>query len=150
MRQANAGRVLTHIFMLLSLVSFSVSVLSCGTKKQETPVTPPNVGDSLKADSIVEEMYRLFIDEHYDAYAKMQAGCDEKPQEYVDQTVILLKLLRQRMDSLHHGPKNCRLVRYERHGEDYFDAFLEVQFNDTTSEVILLPMLRQNGKWKMR
>lgn len=125
------------------------TVTGCGSK-EEGKVEAVTVQDSLRADSIVENMYRLYIEQHYDEYARMQAGCDGKPQEYVDQTVMLLKLLRHRMDSLHRGPKDCRLLRYERHGDDFFDAFLEVQFNDTTSEVIVLPMLRQNGEWRMR
>lgn len=140
----------TMTMLLMIILSCLLTTLTgCDTKENgKIAAAPPK--DSLRADSIVEGMYRLYIDKHYEEYAKMQAGCDGKPQEYVDQTVILLKLLRQRMDSLHRGPKDCRLLRYERYGDDFFDAFLEVQFNDTTSEVIILPMLRQNGKWRMR
>lgn len=150
MRHANSGNFVVLAFLSAVLLSSAFGLSSCGSKDKDDVVVAAPAEDTLRIDSIVEGMYRLFIDQSYEAYAKMQAGCDGKPKEYVEQTVILLKLLRQRMDSLHRGPKDCRMVRYERHGKDYIDAFLEVQFRDTTSEVILLPMILQDGKWRMR
>lgn len=154
MKLSIAARLLIPVVLLTGFACSLVGFTGCGSndasKATDSIADAETLADTLHADSIVEGMYRLFIDKRYDEYVKMQAGCDGKPKEYVDQTVLLMKLLRERQDTLHRGPKGCRLVRYERHGDDYFDAFLEVEFNDTTSEVILLPMIRQNGKWRQR
>lgn len=150
MRHSKAGRSIALSLLLIAFLCSAFALIGCGGHEGETAVRVPAPTDTLRVDSIVEGMYRLFIDGRYEDYVRIQAGCDEKPKEYVDQTVVLLKMLHQRMDSLHRGPKDCRLVRYQRHGEDYIDAFLEVQFKDTTTEVILIPLLLQHGEWRIR
>lgn len=129
-------RRLVYLFLVIIIIG----VASC-----ENP-TPEEMA-SLAAKGYYEHLAAG----EYDAYLQGVAGCDSAPDDYVAQLRLGAQRYVQRCHQLHHGISEVRVSSVKPDSTlSCTQVFLLLLFADSTREEICVPMVEQNGKWRMR
>lgn len=130
-------RRLVYLFLVIIIIG----VASCGGN-----LTPEEMA-SLAAKGYYEHLAAG----EYDAYLQGVAGCDSAPEDYVAQLRLGAQRYVQRCHQLHHGISEVRVSSVKPDSTlSCTQVFLLLLFADSTREEICVPMVEQNGKWRMR
>ena len=110
-----------------------------------------NADSDLPDEAEVAEMYNHFIRGEYGAYVDQMESLDSMPPDYRSQMVALMKQRHRQLEEERGGPRSCRIVRFVPSDDDkYCEAYVEVMYNDSTYDEILLPLVRIGDVWKLK
>lgn len=131
--------------MMRRLVYLFFVIIIIGVASCENP-TPEEMA-SLAAKGYYEHLAAG----EYDAYLQGVAGCDSAPEDYVAQLRLGAQQYVQRCHQLHRGISEVRVSSVKADSTlRCTQVFLLLSFADSTHEEVCVPMVEQNGKWRMR
>ena len=104
-----------------------------------------------QAAKAAKQCYDLLLSGRYDAFVAAKTNTDSLPPEYREQLVTNIKMFAAQMDAEHKGMREVRIVNCVASDDGRSaNAFLAVCFGDSTIEEVVVPMVGQGGKWKMK
>lgn len=138
---------MTTFGRVASIVAITICLAACSGAKAEEEHDPHVL---LEAD--VEAMYDNYIRGDYAAYVSQMESLDDKPESYRKQMADLMKQRHRQQEEDHNGgPMACRVKDLKiDHTEQYCEAYVVVNYKDSTEEEILLPLVFKGGKWRLK
>lgn len=97
------------------------------------------------------EYYTALINNDYAAYADGMEGKKSLPADYREQFINLSRQYANKLNKTHSGldtilVSKCMLNK----DEDMANVFLELCFNDSTKEAVVVPMVKKDNLWLMK
>lgn len=129
------------LFAILTCAAFSCGG---GERSQEAAATLPS-------EEEVAATYELYLRGDYAGFVSAMASCDGLPEDYRRQMEMLHKQHAASVKRDRGGVKAFTVGRMEAHNDSmHVDAFLNLTYQDGTSEEIMLPFVRVGGRWRLQ
>ena len=126
------------------LIAVALLLAACGGKKK-------NVDQGKLAAKAAKHYYEQLLKGDYEAFLNNENRTNNLPDNYRKQLLLNLKQFVAQQDSVHHGIDSITL------GASHFSAkdntasvFLLVYYGDKTTEQVVVPMVKERGKWILR
>ena len=126
------------------LIAVALLLAACGEKKK-------NVDQGKLAAKAAKYYYEQLLKGDYEAFLNNENRTNNLPDNYRKQLLLNLKQFVARQDSVHHGIDSITL------GASHFSAkdntasvFLLFYYGDKTTEQVVVPMVKERGKWILR
>ena len=126
------------------LIAVALLLAACGGKKK-------NVDQGKLAAKAAKHYYEQLLKGDYEAFLNNENRTNNLPDNYRKQLLLNLKQFVARQDSVHHGIDSITL------GASHFSAkdntasvFLLFYYGDKTTEQVVVPMVKERGKWILR
>ena len=95
--------------------------------------------------------YEHLIEGDWDAYMEGVNGADGAPADYMEQLRASAKQYVQRLKQLHQGVQSIEVASIRTDSTvQCTQVFLVLNFGDATHEEICVPMVENNGRWRMK
>lgn len=89
--------------------------------------------------------------EEYDKFLAGMVSCDSASVSYKKNMIILFKQMVAAKKSEMGGLKSVKCVRSEKDDSNKFaKVFLSVTYHNDSTETMVMPLVRQDDKWRMR
>ena len=125
------------------LIAVALLLAACGEKK--------NVDQGKLAAKAAKHYYEQLLKGDYEAFLNNENRTNNLPDNYRKQLLLNLKQFVAQQDSVHHGIDSITL------GASHFSAkdntasvFLLFYYGDKTTEQVVVPMVKEHGKWILR
>ena len=133
------GRYILHLLYIIYVLNV-LYITSCGN------ATPEEMA-SLAAKGYYEHLLKG----EYEYFLQGKAGADSLPESYREQLLVGYKQFMTQQEKVHHGILDVRIASAKTDSLlHYTNVFLVLCFGDSTNEQIAIPMIEQNGKWRMK
>ena len=126
------------------LIAVALLLAACGEKKK-------NVDQGKLAAKAAKHYYEQLLKGDYEAFLNNENRTNNLPDNYRKQLLLNLKQFVAQQDSVHHGIDSITL------GASHFSAkdntasvFLLFYYSDKTTEQVVVPMVKEHGKWILR
>lgn len=126
------------------LIAVALLLAACGEKKK-------NVDQGKLAAKAAKYYYEQLLKGDYEAFLDNENRTNNLPDNYRKQLLLNLKQFVAQQDSVHHGIDSITL------GASHFSAkdntasvFLLFYYGDKTTEQVVVPMVKERGKWILR
>lgn len=126
------------------LIAVALLLAACGEKKK-------NVDQGKLAAKAAKYYYEQLLKGDYEAFLNNENRTNNLPDNYRKQLLLNLKQFVAQQDSVHHGIDSITL------GASHFSAkdntasvFLLFYYGDKTTEQVVVPMVKEHGKWILR
>ena len=126
------------------LIAVALLLAACGEKKK-------NVDQGKLAAKAAKYYYEQLLKGDYEAFLNNENRTNNLPDNYRKQLLLNLKQFVAQQDSVHHGIDSITL------GASHFSAkdntasvFLLFYYGDKTTEQVVVPMVKERGKWILR
>lgn len=126
------------------LIAVALLLAACGEKKK-------NVDQGKLAAKAAKHYYEQLLKGDYEAFLNNENRTNNLPDNYRKQLLLNLKQFVAQQDSMHHGIDSITL------GASHFSAkdntasvFLLFYYGDKTTEQVVVPMVKEHGKWILR
>lgn len=126
------------------LIAVTVLLAACGEKKQD-------IDQGKLAAKAAKDYYEQLLKGDYEAFLDNENRTNNLPDNYRRQLLLNLKQFVAQQDSVHHGIDSITL------GASHFSAkdntasvFLLFYYGDKTTEQVVVPMVKERGKWILR
>lgn len=126
------------------LIAVALLLVACGEKKK-------NVDQGKLAAKAAKHYYEQLLKGDYEAFLNNENRTNNLPDNYRKQLLLNLKQFVAQQDSVHHGIDSITL------GASHFSAkdntasvFLLFYYGDKTTEQVVVPMVKERGKWILR
>ncbi len=126
------------------LIAVALLLAACGEKKK-------NVDQGKLAAKAAKHYYEQLLKGDYEAFLDNENRTNNLPDNYRKQLLLNLKQFVAQQDSVHHGIDSITL------GASHFSAknntasvFLLFCYGDKTTEQVVVPMVKERGKWILR
>ncbi len=126
------------------LIAVALLLAACGEKKK-------NVDQGKLAAKAAKHYYEQLLKGDYEAFLNNENRTNNLPDNYRKQLLLNLKQFVAQQDSVHHGIDSITL------GASHFSAkdntasvFLLFYYGDKTTEQVVVPMVKERGKWILR
>ncbi len=126
------------------LIAVALLLAACGEKKK-------NVDQGKLAAKAAKHYYEQLLKGDYEAFLNNENRTNNLPDNYRKQLLLNLKQFVAQQDSVHHGIDSITL------GASHFSAkdntasvFLLFYYGDKTTEQVVVPMVKEHGKWILR
>ena len=126
------------------LIAVTLLLAACGEKKQD-------IDQGKLAAKAAKDYYEQLLKGDYEAFLNNENRTNNLPDNYRKQLLLNLKQFVARQDSVHHGIDSITL------GASHFSAkdntasvFLLFYYGDKTTEQVVVPMVKERGKWILR
>ena len=126
------------------LIAVALLLAACGGKKK-------NVDQGKLAAKAAKHYYEQLLKGDYEAFLDNENRTNNLPDNYRKQLLLNLKQFVAQQDSVHHGIDSITL------GASHFSAkdntasvFLLFYYGDKTTEQVVVPMVKERGKWILR
>ena len=87
----------------------------------------------------------------YALFLEGKNGADSLPDDYREQLLTAYKQFMATQQKNHHGIREVRISNAKTDTlQNYTNVFLVLCFGDSTNEEIVVPMVEQRGKWRMK
>lgn len=124
--------------VILGVLCILVGLASCS---QPTPEELASLAAKGYYDHLIHGEYEQFLE---------GANVPEDP-EYRSQLLDNYRQFMASQKTLHGGIREVRIVRAKTDSiQQYTNVFLTLCFGDSTNEEIVVPMVENNGRWRMR
>lgn len=136
-----------HRYLWLSLFLISFSLIACDApiERKNFTETPP-----LEVEE-VERIYGLYLRGFYREYIDEMESCDNQPDYYRQQMVDLHKMHAYQQKEKYGGVKTVQIVRIEpTQNGSQANVFLRIDYNNQTHETLLLSMIYDGERWRLR
>ena len=125
--------------ILLAVVA--IMLLGCGKETEPEKVVA----------TTAKLYYDYLLDGRYDDYVAGIDGADSLPGSYKEQLRDNIKMFMARQRQLHKGISTFNIVNAEIDADSHTaNAFFVVNYADSTSEQIVVPLVERGGVWRMR
>lgn len=125
------------------LLSFVVVFVSCGRDEGTDEGELAAVAAKGYYDDLQKGKYEEFVDARYQP--------DSIPGSYRDQLIDNAKMFIGQQKEEHRGIKEVRIVNAKADTLHHTaNVFLVFAYGDSTSEQVVVPMVKAKGVWKMR
>ncbi len=126
------------------LIAVALLLAACGEKKQD-------IDQGKLAAKAAKHYYEQLLKGDYEAFLNNENRTNNLPDNYRKQLLLNLKQFVAQQDSVHHGIDSITL------GASHFSAkdntasvFLLFYYGDKTTEQVVVPMVKEHGKWILR
>ena len=126
------------------LIAVALLLVACGEKKK-------NVDQGKLAAKAAKHYYEQLLKGDYEAFLNNENRTNNLPDNYRKQLLLNLKQFVAQQDSVNHGIDSITL------GASHFSAkdntasvFLLFYYGDKTTEQVVVPMVKERGKWILR
>lgn len=126
------------------LIAVALLLAACGGKKQD-------IDQGKLAAKAAKHYYEQLLKGDYEAFLDNENRTNNLPDNYRKQLLLNLKQFVAQQDSVHHGIDSITL------GASHFSAknntasvFLLFCYGDKTTEQVVVPMVKERGKWILR
>ncbi len=126
------------------LIAVALLLAACGEKKQD-------IDQGKLAAKAAKHYYEQLLKGDYEAFLNNENRTNNLPDNYRKQLLLNLKQFVAQQDSVHHGIDSITL------GASHFSAkdntasvFLLFYYGDETTEQVVVPMVKERGKWILR
>ena len=126
------------------LIAVALLLAACGEKKK-------NVDQGKLAAKAAKHYYEQLLKGDYEVFLNNENRTNNLPDNYRKQLLLNLKQFVALQDSVHHGIDSITL------GASHFSAkdntasvFLLFYYGDKTTEQVVVPMVKERGKWILR
>ena len=126
------------------LIAVALLLAACGEKKK-------NVDQGKLAAKAAKHYYEQLLKGDYEVFLNNENRTNNLPDNYRKQLLLNLKQFVAQQDSVHHGIDSITL------GASHFSAkdntasvFLLFYYSDKTTEQVVVPMVKEHGKWILR
>ena len=126
------------------LIAVALLLAACGENKK-------NVDQGKLAAKAAKYYYEQLLKGDYEAFLNNENRTNNLPDNYRKQLLLNLKQFVAQQDSVHHGIDSITL------GASHFSAkdntasvFLLFYYGDKTTEQVVVPMVKERGKWILR
>ena len=126
------------------LIAVALLLAACGEKKK-------NVDQGKLAAKAAKHYYEQLLKGDYEAFLNNENRTNNLPDNYRKQLLLNLKQFVAQQDSVHHGIDSITL------GASHFSAkdntasvFRLFYYGDKTTEQVVVPMVKERGKWILR
>ena len=126
------------------LIAVALLLVACGEKKK-------NVDQGKLAAKAAKHYYEQLLKGDYEAFLNNENRTNNLPDGYRKQLLLNLKQFVAQQDSVHHGIDSITL------GASHFSAkdntasvFIIFYYGDKTTEQVVVPMVKERGKWILR
>ena len=126
------------------LIAVALLLAACGEKKK-------NVDQGKLAAKAAKHYYGQLLKGDYEVFLNNENRTNNLPDNYRKQLLLNLKQFVALQDSVHHGIDSITL------GASHFSAkdntasvFLLFYYGDKTTEQVVVPMVKEHGKWILR
>lgn len=126
------------------LIAVALLLAACGGKKQD-------IDQGKLAAKAAKHYYEQLLKGDYEAFLDNENRTNNLPDNYRKQLLLNLKQFVAQQDSVHHGIDSITL------GASHFSAkdntasvFLLFYYGDKTTEQVVVPMVKEHGKWILR
>ena len=126
------------------LIAVALLLAACGEKKKD-------VDQGKLAAKAAKHYYEQLLKGDYEAFLNNENRTNNLPDNYRKQLLLNLKQFVAQQDSVHHGIDSITL------GASHFSAkdntasvFLLFYYGDKTTEQVVVPMVKEHGKWILR
>ena len=126
------------------LIAVALLLVACGEKKK-------NVDQGKLAAKAAKHYYEQLLKGDYEAFLNNENRTNNLPDNYRKQLLLNLKQFVAQQDSVHHGIDSITL------GASHFSAkdntasvFLLFYYGDKTTVQVVVPMVKERGKWILR
>ena len=126
------------------LIAVALLLAACGEKKK-------NVDQGKLAAKAAKHYYEQLLKGDYEVFLTTENRTHNLPDNYRKQLLLNLKQFVALQDSVHHGIDSITL------GASHFSAkdntasvFLLFYYGDKTTEQVVVPMVKEHGKWILR
>ena len=134
------------IFFLVGFTILTTSIVGC-KKQDETE----EVHVAEEADSAAIKYYKLRSAGQYKDYVNAMLSCDGMTETYKNNTALLLEHHQAEINKEKKGVKDVAIVRCEMHNNDKMaNVFLNVSFNDGSTEEVMLPLVHDGRQWRIQ
>ena len=95
--------------------------------------------------------YASLLEGDYAAFLAGRAGMDNIPDSYREQLLVAYKQFMHRQREVHSGIESFTPLRARMDSSLHvMQVYLAVNYSDSTTEEIVVPMVEYNGKWLMK
>ena len=127
---------------LISYLSFLTSACSSPTPEEQA-----------RADAMVaaQHGYRLLLDGDYEGFASCHAGVGDAPRSYREQLADACRMYIATEQRTHQGISSAKATRAEMDSTlNLMQVFMLLTYGDGSSEEIVVPVVMDQGQWKLR
>ena len=133
--------IMRPLFLFFACMLFA----SCGNKSNTS------IEDNGPKEEEVLSLYKLYTSGNYSAYVDAMQSCDDKPEAYRQEMKDALKQHARYIDEEYKGIKHVKLERTEVHDKgNMSNVFLHVTYGDGSSEEIMIQLVRNKDRWRIR
>lgn len=87
----------------------------------------------------------------YQQFLEGKSGADSLPDAYREQLLVGYKQFMALQQKNHRGIREVRISNAKTDSlEKYTSVFLVLCFGDSTNEEVVVPMVEQQGRWRMK
>ena len=95
--------------------------------------------------------YDHLIHGEYDEFLEGKSGVESLSDNYREQLLTTYRQFMAQQDQSHHGIREVRISRATTDTLQHFtNVFLVLCYGDSVNEEIVVPMVAQAGRWRMR
>ena len=126
------------------LIAVALLLVACGEKKK-------NVDQGKLAAKAAKHYYEQLLKGDYEAFLNNENRTNNLPDNYRKQLLLNLKQFVAQQDSVHHGIDSITLgASHFSAKDDTASVFLLFYYGDKTTEQVVVPMVKERGKWILR
>ena len=126
------------------LIAVALLLAACGEKKK-------NVDQGKLAAKAAKYYYEQLLKGDYEAFLNNENRTNNLPDNYRKQLLLNLKQFVAQQDSVHHGIDSITLGAAHFSAKDNTaSVFLLFYYGDKTTEQVVVPMVKERGKWILR
>ena len=126
------------------LIAVALLLAACGEKKK-------NVDQGKLAAKAAKHYYEQLLKGDYEAFLNNENRTNNLPDNYRKQLLLNLKQFVAQQDSVHHGIESITLRASHFSAKDNTaSVFLLFYYGDKTTEQVVVPMVKEHGKWILR
>lgn len=104
-----------------------------------------------QAMDAADEYYEALLKGDYEAFLEGRIHMDSIPESFREQLLVGYKQFMRQQEEAHQGVEDFVPSRAQEDSLlQVMQVFMVVNYGDSTQEEIVVPMVEQNGKWKMK
>lgn len=131
---------------LFAILPLALLILSCGSKTEDTGIV-----EKSSPSEIVETAYAHLINKEYREYMLCVQKYDSIPERYRNSLINVLKQAAENEQKERKGMVGAKTIEENTNpAGDYSVVRVDITYGDSTREEIAVPVVRFNGKWRLK
>ncbi len=130
-------------FLVVS--ALTVLTISCSSEKKDSFV------EKATPSEIVETAYNHLIKGEYEQYLLCVQSYDSIPERYHKSLINVLKQAAENEKKERNGIANVKAIAENTNEKDTYSVVrVDITYGDSTKEEIAVPVVKFNGKWRLK
>ena len=130
---------------LVALAAAVAFLLSCKSETKE------GIVEKSTPSEIVETAYGHLLKGEYDGYLSCVQSCDSIPERYRKSLVNVLKQAAENEQKERKGIVSANAIAENTNEKETYSVVrVDITYGDSTKEEIAVPVVKYNGKWRLK